>query len=112
VEKLVKYRQETFEKLLRWMIKKNSQWWYHPQQADYFASSNHSCNQHLEHSPSSTIEGRRCNVNRYELTFFANHSLILETSNQFVQKIWLSHLHLQVEKHHLQQNQKMIWLSD
>jgi hypothetical protein len=93
--------------------KKNSRWWYHPQQVDFVASSNHVCKQHLKHSLPSTIEGRRrCNANRYDLTFFANHSLILETSNQFVQKIWLSHLHLQVEKHHLQQNQNIIWSSD
>jgi len=49
---------------------------------------------------------------RLGLTFNENHLSTLETTKQFVHKIMLPYLHIQITQLRLQENQKIVWLFD
>ncbi len=62
--------------------------------------------------PPSTKGEDKCMSSSWELTFSENHWCTLEITKQYVHKILLPYLHIQITQLKLQENKKMVWLLD
>jgi hypothetical protein len=71
-----------------------------------FTSTTHQC------LPLSNDIKDKCKNSGWDLTFSENHWSTLETMKQFVHKILLRYLHIQICHLGLQESQKMVWLLD
>jgi hypothetical protein len=71
-----------------------------------FTSTTHQC------LPLSNDIKDKCKNSSWDLTFSENHWSTLETMKQFVHKILLRYLHIQICHLGLQESQKMVWLLD
>ncbi len=60
--------------------------------------------------PQNGLRKASCLGARFHLTYFANHWSILETCQQFVERILIPYHKNEVQELNLPQNQKMVWL--
>ncbi len=67
----------------------------------------------IHHCLPPSNEGKnKCMSSSWDLTFNENHGSTLQTTKQFIHKILLPYLHIQICHLGLQESQKLVWLLD